>query len=406
MLTARFSGVRDWFWDVPWAGAAYEVSYSARVTVWVRWLVTFLCVVLLVYRPTHLPMSTYTGFITLLLVLIVFNVSIHYRIMTGREVTWRWMMALQAIDVALVTAANAVSGGMTYYFFHMLYYPLLAFFAVLFTSFRLNLVWVTVVAAVYTVMCITVGDGIDIEAREDKTLIARIVMMYSVVILVNLVVRYERIGRWRAVERERTLQRERIELSQAVHDTSAQSAYMLGLGIDSARNLAGDSNRELAETLTAASTLSKSLMWELRRPIDAGRILEGVELGEVLRAHTETFMRVTSVPTEMVQTGAEPGLTEETRSRLFSIANNALTNAFRHADASRVEVSLEFERDLIRLSISDDGAGLPEDHRSHGRGFRGMREDAERMGGELLVESSPGEGTTVTCVIPSDQRGG
>ena len=54
--------------------------------------------------------------------------------------------------------------------------------------------------------------------------------MYLVVVVVNLISRVERIRRMEAVERERELQRERIELSHAIHNTMAQSAYMIGVG--------------------------------------------------------------------------------------------------------------------------------------------------------------------------------
>ena len=55
----------------------------------------------------------------------------------------------------------------------------------------------------------------------------------------------------------------------------------------------------------------------------------------------------------------------------------------------------------IRLSVSDDGVGLPADYAERGRGFRGMRAEAERLGGGLIVESGGlGQGTTVTCEAP------
>ena len=93
----------------------------------------------------------------------------------------------------------------------------------------------------------------------------------------------------------------------------------------------------------------------------------------------------------------------ETRARLFSIAHNALTNAFLHARPDRVEVRLDFDDDLIRLSVSDDGAGLPDDYAERGRGFSGMRADAERMGGTLIVDSGTGGGTTIICVVPIER---
>ena len=70
---------------------------------------------------------------------------------------------------------------------------------------------------------------------------------------------------------------------------------------------------------------------------------------------------------------------------------------------------MSFEADQIRLSVSDDGVGLPDGYVERGRGFNGMRSDAEQMGGALIVESGEGAGgTTISCVIPyvADQRGG
>ena len=121
----------------------------------------------------------------------------------------------------------------------------------------------------------------------------------------------------------------------------------------------------------------------------------------MLWSHTETFGKIASVSAEMLQTGIERPLPAETCSRLFSIAHNALTNAFLHARASRVEVRLDFEAECIRLSVSDDGVGLPDDYAERGRGFRGMRADAERLWGRLMVETGGRDGgTTVACEIP------
>ena len=202
--------------------------------------------------------------------------------------------------------------------------------------------------------------------------------------------------------RERQAHQERIELSQAIHDTTAQTAYMIGLGIEGAMQLAGDSNPRLTEKLEATAALSRSAMWELRRPIDMGRIVEGRDLARVLGGHTATFARITSVPAELVQSGEEPPLSAEVRTGLFSIAHNALANAFLHAQAASVEVRLDFQPGAIRLSVSDDGVGLPEDYAERGRGFSGMEADAARMGGKLIVESGKqARGTTIACVVPT-----
>ena len=98
----------------------------------------------------------------------------------------------------------------------------------------------TIVSVIYLAISLTVGEGIDTGASEEKPLSARIFVMYAVAASVNLISSFER-SRWRAaVEREWALQRERTELSQAIHDTTAQSAYMISLGIDAIRQVAGD----------------------------------------------------------------------------------------------------------------------------------------------------------------------
>ena len=64
-------------------------------------------------------------------------------------------------------------------------------------------------------------------------------------------------------------------------------------------------------------------------------------------------------------------------------------------------MSLEFRTEILRMSVEDDGIGLPEDFADRGHGFRNMRADAERMGGRLDVgRGASGRGTTVTCVVP------
>ena len=382
------------------------LRYVATISVRAHWFVIVVLFFELVYRPyVYFGVARYAPYPLLLMVLIGFNGYIHCRLLSHRPITWRWLVALYALDVFLISAVVALSDGFSHSFHHLFYYPALAGLAVLFTSFRLNMAWVTMASVVYVAISLTVGAGIDIEARDEKALLARVAVMYAVVAAVNLATRFERM-RWRqAMERERALQRERVELSQAIHDTAAQSAYMIGLGIDTAKALAGGANPELTATLEATSRLSQSIIWELRHPINVGGIYEGKELSRALRSHATSFTNVTSVPVEMTHTGAEPPLSVEARSLLFSIAHNALTNAYRHAEANRVTIDLVFAEEDSRLSVSDDGVGLPDDYAERGNGFTNMSRAAERLGGRLVVEQRGAMGgATVTCVIPRERK--
>lgn len=373
--------------------------FGARVSVWMRWFVWAVGLAQMAHRPDFW-FETHQQYLLLHVPLVLFNGFVHYRLHRGWVVTWRWLLFLSAMDVAIITGGIVIAGDFDIWFF-VTYYPALALFAVVFTSLWLSLAWTSLVALVYAAASLAVHPGIDLASGEEKALLGRIAAMYAVVACVSLVSRFERERRQRSMRRERELHRERIELSQAIHDTAAQTAYMVSMGIHRAKGMAGDANEELAETLEATSSLSRAVVWELRRPIDEGQLFEGRELGRVLWSHTDNFSKTAAIPAEMFQTGTEPPLAVETSSRLFSIAHNALTNAFLHAGASRVEVRLEFENDTLRLSVSDDGVGLPDDYAERGRGFRGMEGDAERLGGRLIVETGgPGGGTTVTCEMP------
>ena len=85
-----------------------------------------------------------------------------------------------------------------------------------------------------------------------------------------------------------------------------------------------------------------------------------------------------------------------------------MTNAYRHSNADRVRISLRFGADQLRMSVSDDGVGLPTDYEDRGHGFARMKADAERMGGRLETSAgAEGRGTVVSCTIPLDAvRGG
>ena len=378
------------------------LRYVATISIRGHWFVAAIALIELVYRPLlDFGVARYSTYVLLMLALIAFNGYLHHRLLSNRPITWHWLAASYVLDVFLISAVAALSTGFNHGFVHLFYYPALAWMAVLFNSFRLNMLWVTMVSVVYVAISLTVEDGISVEARDEKALLARIAVMYVVVAAVNLATRFERI-RWRqAVERERALHNERVELSQAIHDTTAQSAYMVRLGIDTARALAGDSNPELNVSLEATSRLARSIIWELRHPIGMGSVYEGRELGRTLGSHATSFGNVTSVPVEMTQSGVEPPLSIEIKSLLFSIAHNALTNAYRHAEANTVAIRLDFAESDIQLSVSDDGVGLPEDHAERGNGFRNMTRAAERLGGRLVVERRGAMGgATVTCVAP------
>ena len=376
-----------------------ELRHGAQIAIWVRWIILVGVMAEVNYRVDYGAVSHILNTLYVASAMAL-NGYVHYRIRSNKAIETRWLLLLSFTDVVFVSFSTSLSGGLGSRYF-VIYYFVVASFATTFTSLRVNVLWVTVVALIYAALCTLVPPGINIEEEQDKVLFYRVGGLYAVMGLVNLIIRVERKRRRDAVEREGELHRQRIEISQTIHDTTAQWAYLIGLGIEAAAKLGDRSNREQIEKLDATAKLSKFVMWELRHPIDGGQIFQGKNLNQVLRAHASTFTTITSVPAKFMQTGDEAPLSTVVRSLLFSIAHNALTNAFRHARAESVTLSLEFRAESLRMSIVDDGIGLPEDFADRGHGFSNMRADAERMGGRLDVgRGASGCGTAVTCVVP------
>ena len=383
-----------------------DLLYGVRVSVYVRMFIMACILVEVNYRVDYGAMSHILNNLYVLAG-ITFNGYVFYRMRSEGTVDSRWLLALSFLDVAMISFSVSMSGGFDSRYF-VVYYLAVVFFAAAFPSPLLCAIWVTMVASTYVAVGVVVGQGMDMDAYEDKVLLYRLGVLYGVAGIVNLMARIEQKRRRDAIDREREIDRERqdldrqrIEFSQAIHDTTAQSAYMVDLGVGKALELVDRSDEVLLSTLEATAKLSKSTIWELRHPIDAGRIFQGVRLAHVLEMHAETFTAITAVPAEVVQTGTEPDLSTVERSLLFSIAHNALTNAFRHSQAREVLIRLRFESDRLCLSVSDDGIGLPNDYASRGHGFRNMREEAARMGGMIEVgPAESGTGTTVSCIFP------
>ena len=382
-----------------------ELRHGAQIAIWVRLIILAGVMAEVNYRVDYGAVSHILNTLYVASAMAL-NGYVHYRIRSNKAIGARWLLLLSFADVVYVSFSTSLSGGLGSGYF-VIYYFVVASFATTFTSLRFNVLWVTVVALIYAALCTLVSPGISLEEEQDKVLFYRVGGLYAVMGLVYLIIRVERTRRRDAVEREGELHRQRIEISQTIHDTTAQWAYLIGLGIEAAAKLGERSNREQIEKLDATAKLSKFVMWELRHPIDGGQIFQGRNLNQVLRAHASTFTAITSVPAKFMQTGDEPPLSTVERSLLFSIAHNALTNAFRHARAESVTLSLEFRAESLRMSVADDGIGLPEDFADRGHGFRNMRADAERMGGRLDVgRGASGCGTAVTCVVPYGMTNG
>lgn len=152
------------------------------------------------------------------------------------------------------------------------------------------------------------------------------------------------------------------------------------------RNMVSYSRQEVQHTV-----------WDMASPL-----LEGNDLGEALRKLTTFTTSSTLVPGVTVS-GTPVDLPRRTTHHLLRIAQEATTNAVRHASAQSVEIHLDYGTEAVALTIKDDGIGFqPDDvlNRPGHFGLTGMRGRAQTIGGELSVRSAPGSGTSIRIVVP------
>jgi two-component system sensor histidine kinase UhpB len=128
--------------------------------------------------------------------------------------------------------------------------------------------------------------------------------------------------------------------------------------------------------------------------------LEDLGLLSSIRALATAFTRQSGVHTERELAARLPQLDEDVEVVLYRVAQEALTNVARHAEAQRVRIVLAHDDHRVRLLVDDDGRGVPASAGTEGRGITGMRERALLVRGRLTLEPSPSGGTRVGLEVP------
>ena len=195
---------------------------------------------------------------------------------------------------------------------------------------------------------------------------------------------------------------ERARLGRELHDDVTQRLAVLA--IETGRIERGADKISPAETLRGIREglvrLSEDIHALSYRLHPA--LLEDLGLAEALKAECERFSRQESVTAEVTLMDLPDNVSPEMALCLFRVTQEALRNVARHAKASQVEISLRALNDHLQLVVHDNGTGFdPTLQRAHpSLGLESMRERVFLVDGQLHIESSPGQGTTVLVTVP------
>ena len=198
---------------------------------------------------------------------------------------------------------------------------------------------------------------------------------------------------------------EKARIAREVHDELGQMLTVLKLETSMCELAYAQLDPGLNERLNSMKRLIAQLFQlvrdvatALRPPIlDAG-------IASAIEWQARRFEARTQIPCLVQVPDNLAPLSDAKAIGLFRILQEALTNVMRHAQAHTVELTLAQEGDELCLTVSDDGVGfVPATGRPTSFGVVGMRERVLIMGGQLSLESEPGEGTTLSVRVPLDE---
>jgi signal transduction histidine kinase len=197
--------------------------------------------------------------------------------------------------------------------------------------------------------------------------------------------------------RRQAVLEERNRLARDIHDTLAQGFAAILMQLQAAQRAAGDLTPAAARSLDTAVELARTHMVEARRSVGALRPDTGEteDVCAALQRITDMARRTSGLPVELT-IDTLPAFGGGVEREIIGIAQEAVTNAVRHARACRISVQASGIRGVgFRLSVADDGRGIPKERQELGFGLISMRERAERIGASLTIVTAPRSGTEV-----------
>jgi signal transduction histidine kinase len=198
---------------------------------------------------------------------------------------------------------------------------------------------------------------------------------------------------------------ERNRVAREIHDTLSQSLGAISVQLELSRAHAGEIGERARHHLGAAHKLTRAALAEARESIwnMRSQVLEKNDLGAALEGILLQMTEGTDVTPSMRIEGERRRLPPVVENNLLRIGQEAITNAHKHAKATRIEVVLTIDRRTVCLRVEDDGVGFvtgappPGERRTFG--LVGIRERTELLGGKVEIDSAPGRGTRIVVTV-------
>jgi signal transduction histidine kinase len=377
------------------------ISYAIWASVTIRWITEFI-------EQDH----PYTGLITMILLLFGLLMGLEPLITKDSLIRGHLYLIFQ---MSLVITASLLFFELD--FFALLYLPLVGQAAFIFPQ-RTAVAWVAIFLLANFVgqiqqfgwpeglsfIFLYSAGLIFVAAFSLISLQAEASRQKSDTLLAELQEAHQQLQTYAGQAEELAVANERNRLARELHDSIAQTLYGLSLQSEVAsRKLAAGRIEQVAEylrdfRLQTQQTLRETrlMIYELRPPI-----LEQTGLAAALQSRLDSVERRGGLKVEANLEEIE-NLSPQLEVGLYRLAQEALNNALKHAQASQINLTMKESQGNILLQIADDGIGFDPAamEQQGGYGLESMRERAKQLGGSLDIGGAPGEGTIVTVEVP------
>jgi signal transduction histidine kinase len=199
-----------------------------------------------------------------------------------------------------------------------------------------------------------------------------------------------------------TQEEERRKLSRELHDHVGQMLTGLRLELGRIERLRGPGGGAVAAAVSESRALVDQIVRTVRdlalglRP----SMLDDLGLQPALEWHVRDFTRRSGIAVDLRVEGTLDGVSDPHGTCVYRLVQEALTNAARHAGATRLDVLVRGSRNSIDVVVQDDGRGFDPAAPRAGVGLRGLEERVKELGGTLIVRSAPGTGTELSARVP------
>ena len=226
----------------------------------------------------------------------------------------------------------------------------------------------------------------------------RLAMLEAIARHATFVLHVSRLAeRGKLEERAKATLEERNRLARDIHDNLAQGFAAILMQLQGAQREACTLPPSVARSIETAVDLARTHLTEARRSVGALRpnVDTAEDVSRAIKRLAELGQRTTTVPID-VQLDELPRFGDGVEREIISIVQEALTNAVKHSLARRITIKASTVNSLgLRLSVADDGRGIPRERPTSGFGLTSMQERADKIGASLTIVTAPRSGTEI-----------